>query len=452
MARIAVVDDQTLMRESIQETLCAAGYEVDAFSSGTAAVEALSAGEYDLLITDLKMPRMTGLELLAKAAEIAPSLPVVVITAHGTVESAVDAMKKGAFDYIAKPFDPDELELVVKRGVSHSRLLRENELLRSRIGDNSDVPVMVGADSGLAAVSSLIERVAATDATVLISGPSGTGKEVVARRVHYLSHRRENPFICVNCAALNAGLLESELFGHEKGAFTGADKMRRGRFELAEGGTVLLDEVSEIDPHLQAKLLRVLQEREYERVGSSATRRMNVRIIATTNRDLAKEVSDGRFREDLYYRLNVFPVVVPSLAERSLDVPGLARHFLRLLARESGQEAPELSEDAVRLLTRYQWPGNVRELKNIIERAFIMGVGRRIEKSHIENWLSDRVETASGPVIRPGMTIKDAEEILIRLTLERHQGHREKTADALGISVRTLINRLREWKMEANVA
>ncbi len=302
MARIAVVDDQALMRESIAETLSGEN-RVDTFATGRAALDALGAEEYDLVITDLKMPGMTGMEVLARAAETAPGVPVVVITAHGTVESAVDAMKKGAFDYIAKPFDPDELEVVVRKAVHHRQVLRENELLRSAMGDGDAASVMVGADSGLAPVSLLIDRVAATDATVLVSGESGTGKEVVARRIHALSKRGEKPFICVNCAALNAGLLESELFGHEKGAFTGAEKMRRGRFELAEGGTILLDEVSEIDARLQAKLLRVLQEREYERVGSSVTRRMDVRIVATTNRDLAKAVGEGDFREDLVLSL-----------------------------------------------------------------------------------------------------------------------------------------------------
>jgi DNA-binding NtrC family response regulator len=455
MAFVAIVDDQRLMRESMAETLSSKGCRTEVFTSGADALAAISADDYDVLITDLKMPQMSGLELLAKAAEVAPGLPVVVITAHGTVESAVDAMKRGAFDYIVKPFESDELEMVVDRAVSHRHLVRENELLKRRVSEEDSAPIMVGADSGLQAVSALIERVAPTDATVLVSGQSGTGKEVIARRIHHMSRRREKPFVCVNCAALNAGLLESELFGHEKGAFTGADRMRRGRFELAEGGTTLLDEVSEIDPHLQAKLLRVLQEREYERVGSSVVRRMDVRVIVTTNRDLAKEVASGRFREDLYYRLNVFPIHVPALSERQEDVAGLARHFLRQLARQSGREAPEVTQEAMSLLTKYAWPGNVRELKNVMERAFIMGLGDRIESGHIEAWLCGDERRESGPTLRPGMTIKDAEETLIRMTLEKYSGHREKTAQALGISVRTLINRLREWKMEtseANVA
>jgi len=455
VALVAAVDDQQLMRESIAETLEARGYKVRTFASGADALSAIAADDYDVLMTDLRMPQMTGLELLAKAAEMCPGLPVIVITAHGTVESAVDAMKRGAFDYIVKPIDPDELEMVVNRAVAHTMLLRENELLRRSVCDEDGAPIMVGADAGLGAVSSLVERVAATDATVLVSGQSGTGKEVVARRIHYLSKRREKPLVCVNCAALNAGLLESELFGHEKGAFTGADRMRRGRFELAEGGAILLDEVSEIDHHLQAKLLRVLQEKEYERVGSSVVRNMDVRVIVTTNRDLSKEVAAGRFRQDLYYRLNVFPIHVPPLCERPEDIPGLARHFLRQLARESGREAPEITGEAMHLLAGYNWPGNVRELKNVMERAFIMGFGDKIEEGHIDGWLAGEKAETSGPVLRPGMTIQDAEEILIRMTLERYGGHREKTAQALGISVRTLINRLREWKLEnseANVA
>ena len=452
MARIAVIDDQALMRESIAETLRSSDYKVEAFGSGEAALEAISGQDFDLVITDLKMPGMSGMEVLARLSDLAAGVPVVVITANGTVESAVDAMKKGAFDYIVKPFDPDELEMVVKRGAAHRQLVRENELLRSRVESDEPAGVMVGADSGLAQVSALIDRVAATDATVMVSGESGTGKEVIARRIHALSRRRERPFICVNCAALNAGLLESELFGHEKGAFTGADKMRRGRFELADGGTILLDEVSEIDPGLQSKLLRVLQEREYERVGSSVTRKMDVRIIATTNRDLAKAVARGDFREDLYYRLNVFPITAPPLRERRQDVAGLARYFLRVLTRQSGREAPEMSEETIKLLARYDWPGNVRELKNVMERAFIMGLGQRIEKAQVESWLSPEPKPAGGAELRAGMTIKEAEETLIKMTLERFGGHREKTAEALGISVRTLINRLREWKMEANVA
>jgi DNA-binding NtrC family response regulator len=451
VASIAVVDDQELMRESIAETLRSDELEVSAYASGAEALAALARREFDLIITDLKMPGMSGLELLSKAADAAPGVPVVVITAHGTVESAVDAMKRGAFDYISKPFNPDELEVVVERALGHRRLLLENELLRSVAGDDS-APSMVGADSGLSRVSALIERVAPSDATVMIAGESGVGKEVVARRLHALSPRREKPFISVNCAALNAGLLESELFGHEKGAFTGADAMRRGRFELAEGGTILLDEVSEIEGRLQAKLLRVLQEREYERVGSSATRRMNVRVIATTNRDLAAAVEEGSFRRDLYYRLNVFPIEVPALRERKEDVAGLARFFLRTLSAESGRTAPKISPEAVELLTRYTWPGNVRELRNVMERAFVMGFGGEIKSEDISAWLSGPSTQADGEALAAGMTLKDAEEILIRKTLERYDGHRQKTADALGISVRTLINRLQQWKAEANVA
>ncbi|MHC4711929.1 MAG: sigma-54-dependent transcriptional regulator [Planctomycetota bacterium] len=448
---MAVVDDQAVMRESIEETLAQAGFEVSAFPGGTAALEAVGERQFDVVITDLKMPEMSGLELLGNLADAAPGVPVVVITAHGTVESAVDAMKRGAFDYITKPFNPDELEVTIGRAVEHRRLVEENEILRSRISDD-DAPVMVGADSGLAQVSALIERVAASDVSVLITGESGTGKEVVARRIHGLSSRAEKAFICVNCAALNAGLLESELFGHEKGAFTGAERMRRGRFELAEGGSILLDEVSEIDPHLQAKLLRVLQEKEYERVGSSATRETDVRIIATTNRNLAKEVEEGRFREDLYYRLNVFPIEVPALRERPGDIPGLARYFLRSFAEQSGRGTMKVSDDAMDVLSRYRWPGNVRELMNVMERAFVMGLGEAIEGASIEPWLGCQPKRRGVAGLEAGMTLKEAEEALIKATLERYGGHRQKTADALGISVRTLINRLQQWKAEANVA
>src|SRR3954471_2050176 len=333
MARILVVDDQELMRDSLAANLAREGHEVVATHDGTVAVSRLEGStRFDLLITDLKMPKMTGIELLAEAKRLRPDMPVVLMTAFATVQTAVEAMKLGAYDYIQKPFDGDEIRLLVERTLEHNRLVKENQALRTMAEQLAPRP-LIGSGETMAQVRRRIELVARSSATVLIRGESGTGKEVVARAIHAASERRDRPMLAVNCAALSESLLESELFGHEKGAFTGADKMRRGRFELADGGTLLLDEISEIAPGLQAKLLRVLQENAFERVGSSMTQQVDVRVIATTNRHLEKAVAEGKFREDLFYRLNVVPIDLPPLRERADDVPELCRHFLHLVSK-----------------------------------------------------------------------------------------------------------------------
>jgi DNA-binding NtrC family response regulator len=372
MARILVVDDQEMMRDSLAATLARDGHEVVACGDPAAAVARLGApGRLDLLITDLKMPKMTGIELLQESRRIRADMPVVLMTAFATVSTAVEAMKLGAYDYIQKPFDGDEIKLLVDRTLEHSRLVRENQALRGMTELAAPRP-LIGGGELMAQVRQKIERVARSNATVLICGESGTGKEVVARAIHNASPRRERPFLAVNCAALSENLLESELFGHEKGAFTGADKMRRGRFELADEGSLLLDEISEIAPALQAKLLRVLQESTFERVGSSVSQQVDVRVIATTNRDLEAAVEEGKFRRDLFYRLNVVPIQLPPLRQRSEDVPELCRHFLHQIARRENSPFRHMEHEAVRLLQRYPWPGNVRELQNIIERASVL--------------------------------------------------------------------------------
>jgi DNA-binding NtrC family response regulator len=434
MSKILVVDDEAILRDAIAEALRRAGHEVDAFDSGRPAMDRFARESYRLVITDLKMPGMDGMAVLEEARRLAEDVPVIVVTAHGTVETAVAAMKKGAYDFIIKPFKLEELEVLVQRALEHGQLAAENEVLRARVGE-PDGPDAVWSPA-TRAVYETLERAAASDATVLVAGESGTGKEVAARTLHRLSRRRAEPFLCVNCAALSAGLLESELFGHEKGAFTGADRMRKGRFELAHGGTLLLDEVSEIDPGLQAKLLRVLQERSFERVGSSQARRADVRVVATTNRDLPAEVARGRFREDLYYRLNVLPVRMPPLRERREEIPLLAEHFLR-------RHRKRISRGAMKRLCEYGWPGNVRELANVIERAAVLSPGEEISSETIAPWLEGG---ARAPLSLVGVPLEAIERRAIEENLKACGGNREKTAQILGISSRTLRDKLKIWE------
>jgi two-component system response regulator HydG len=450
MARILVCDDQEMMRDSLVTNLVREGHDVVGTGDPTHAVTRLQGSErFDLLITDLKMPKMTGIELLAEARRLRPDMPVVLMTAFATIETAIDAMKKGAYDYIQKPFDGDEIKHLVDRTLEHNRLIKENQALRS-IAEQQNAPrPLIGSGAAMADVKRKIELVAKSNATVLIRGESGTGKEVVARAIHAASDRRDRPMLAVNCAALSENLLESELFGHEKGAFTGADKMRRGRFELADGGTLLLDEISEIAPALQAKLLRVLQESTFERVGSSVSQQVDVRVIATSNRDLEMSVEEGKFRQDLFYRLNVVPIELPPLRQRSEDVQELCRHFLHQIAKRDNTPFRHVETEAARLLQRYHWPGNVRELQNIIERATILesepGV---VRAATIEPWLKTRGNTAVSSAVEDlaGKPLADIEKQVILTTLHQFKGHRIKTAGALGIGVRTLGMKLKRWK------
>jgi DNA-binding NtrC family response regulator len=432
MSRILVLDDEAILRDAIAEALRRAGHAVDAFDSGRPALDAFAQGGVDLVISDFRMPGMDGVSVLEEAKRLAPDVPFIIVTAHGTVETAVGAMKKGAYDFIIKPFKLEELEALVTRALEHRSLTVENEVLRARVSESETDSVWSAATRD---VYQLLERAAQSDATVLISGESGTGKEVAARTLHRLSKRRAAPFLCVNCAALSAGLLESELFGHEKGAFTGADRLRKGRFELADGGTLLLDEVSEIDPGLQAKLLRVLQERAFERVGSSQTRRADVRVVATTNRDLPTEVEKGRFRQDLYYRLNVLPVRMKPLRERRDEIPLLAEHFLK-------KHRKALSRGAMNRLCGYDWPGNVRELGNVIERAAVLSPGDEISGEMIAPWLEG---PARAPEATVGVALEDVERRVIEENLKANGGNREKTARVLGITSRTLRDKLKRW-------
>ncbi|MCC6425351.1 MAG: sigma-54-dependent Fis family transcriptional regulator [Phycisphaerales bacterium] len=518
MRTVLVVDDKEMMRDSVAGTLRRAGMEVITANDGAAALEAIAQKRPDAVITDQKMPGMGGIELLEKIRQIDDELPVVVMTAFGSIETAVRAMRLGAFDYLTKPFEGDELLITAKRAIEHAALLREHAVLRAtvsasepaRTGDGAagtsrecrrGVDRLIGSSVAMRDLRRHVAAVAGSQGTVLICGESGVGKEVVARAIHESSGRSSAAYLGVNCAALSESLLESELFGHERGAFTGAEKMRKGRFELADGGTLVLDEVSEVPAQIQAKLLRILQERAFERVGSSITIGVDVRVVATSNRDLQKSIDHGQFRQDLFFRLNVLPVHVPSLRERREDIPELAAHFVGQIARREGRGNVGFDTGAVDLLQQYHWPGNVRELQNICERAVVLtaevaggGGAVTVGAEVIEPWLRTgslsgtfpgsngtsafhgtsngslpEIKSLHGPVngLNNGLTngvgngaangiangvhashrtLEEIERDAIVQTLVRHNGHRQRTASALGIGVRTLGLKLKRWK------
>jgi DNA-binding NtrC family response regulator len=453
MPRILVVDDKEMMRDSLEAILTRTGYVVRMVGSAIEALKRLEKQSFDVILTDLKMPRMDGLQFLDEVRTRQTDALVIMMTAFATIDTAVEAMRKGAYDYIQKPFDADEIILLLARGLEHRRLQKENEAFQVNARDEHRGRELIGSSPAMLTLKERIELVAASSATVFIRGDSGTGKELIARSIHRQSARANNPFLCVNCAALSSSLLESELFGHEKGAFTGADQMRKGRFELADGGTLLLDEISEMDLELQAKLLRVLQEREFERVGSSLSRQVNVRVIATTNRDLDVWAREGRFREDLYYRLNVVPIQVPPLCQRSgEDIEALCEYYLNCCAAQEGKVAKVLSRSALAILKNYSWPGNVRELENLMERISILDAAEVITDNAIRIWL-DGSDTGKAESVTEsgGMKLADLERDLIEKTLENFDGHRQKTAESLGIGVRTLGMKLKKWKSEESL-
>ena len=452
-SKVLVVDDKQMMRDSVGATLQRAGYTVVAASDGETAASMVAKHRPAAVITDLKMPEMDGLALLSRLKQADDQLPVILMTAYGTVDDAVRAMKDGAFDFVQKPFEGDQLVMVVNRAVEHRRLVQENAALKTHTRCIDATPALVGRSPVMKRLAQQIQQIAASHSTVLIAGESGTGKEVVARNLHVHSPRRDRIMLCLNCAALSSSLLESELFGHEKGAFTGADQLRKGRFELADGGTLLLDEISEISPQLQAKLLRVLQEGQFERVGASMSMQVDVRVIATTNRDLTQSVAKGEFRQDLFYRLNVLPVTIPPLRDRLDDVPLLAEHFLSRVALREGRPAKRFDDEALKILQQYAWPGNVRELQNICERASVLSRSSVIEAGTIQPWLLGAdVALSSGAVageaaaVSPVKPLEEVEREQILRTLGHFEGNRQQTAEALGIGVRTLGLKLKKWK------
>ena len=445
--RVLVVDDHARARESMADVLVQSGHRVECSSSAPEALQMLGRGSYDCIVTDLKMPGMNGLEFIVQIEQRRHKVQVVMVTAHATVASAVEAMRHGAFDYIEKPFDVDRLEQLVAQAIRHGRLLNHESGKNGPAGPCEPTP-MIGSSPQMQALRARIAQVGPTPETVLITGESGTGKELVAKAMHAASDRRDGPLVSLNCPVLSAHLMESELFGHERGAFTGADAARIGRFQMAHRGSILLDEVTEIDLPLQAKLLRVLQEKSFERVGSSQTVRVDVRVLATTNRDLQAEVDRQRFREDLYYRLAVVPLNVPPLRERRADVPQLADHFLRRCGERLQKESCTLEPSARQLLVDYHWPGNVRELENIVTRASVLNLGSPVGADELRRWLiaepgrSDGNQPTDVPV---GLSLQEMERKLIEATLEHYSGHRAKTAKALGIGIRTLSGKLRQY-------
>ncbi len=450
MSHICVVDDKALLRDSVSEALRREDHTVEAFENPTLAVDRVARGEFDLVLSDMKMPKMDGITFLRSLRSRGCETPMIMMTAFGTIDSAVEAMRLGAFDYVQKPFEAEAIAVQVERALQHRRLKAENEALRTSLDDLRRQRTMVGDSEAMRRVRRQIAQIASSDATVLIAGESGTGKELVAGSIHAQSARADKPMLCLNCAALSGSLLESELFGHERGAFTGADRLRKGRFELADGGTLLLDEVSEMALPLQAKLLRVLQEGEFERVGSSTTRKADVRVIATTNRDLEEWVTKRRFRGDLYFRLNVLPVHMPPLRNRGSDIRALVEHFLKEAAARDGRKPLTLSDDACRALQEYSWPGNVRELENLCQRAAVLVTDGALTSDVVRGWLqSDAAPSAPFANLRPGRMLEDVERWLIEKVLEENGGHRQRSAKALGMGVRTLGLKLKQWREEA---
>ena len=447
--RIAVVDDEPRMGKVLGMVLGRDGHEVEVFTRGADLVAALEARAFDAVVTDLKMPGMTGMDVLEHMRAHAPGTPVVMVTAHGTVDVAVEAMKQGAFDFIQKPFDNARCRAIVRRALEVTRLERENRYLRAEVAQRHHPDGIIALSGSMHRVLELTRRAARSATTVLVHGESGTGKELIARAVHYYSERVGEPFVAVNCGALAAGVLESELFGHARGAFTGASASREGVFVRAGGGTVFLDEIGEVDASFQAKLLRVLQEREVLPVGAQATVPVRARIVAATNRDLRAEVDAGRFREDLYYRLSIIPLQIPPLRERAEEVIPLARHFLARAAARMGVSRTGWTPEVEAYLTGHTWPGNVRELENLIERAVALSLGEVIE---MEDLMLD-VSRAPAPVGALGEGTLD--EVVaavtarhVRATLARCEGRRQEAADALGIDRTTLYRLMKRHAIE----
>ncbi len=449
-ARIMVIDDDPLMRNSTQEILRRAGYDADAFTNGQDGINALEANDYQLILCDMKMPGLSGLEVLDKVKSINEIIPFIVMTAYGTIETAVSAMRKGAYTFIEKPVSsPDELEMLVARALEFTQLREENRSLRQQLSKTCQY---VGQSKAMRDVDAMVKSIAGARSTVLITGESGTGKELVARAIHANSTRSARPFIKVNCAALPENLIESELFGHKKGAFTGAIRDTKGKFELASGGTLLLDEIGEMPLSIQSKLLRVLQEREIDKVGGEQPIAVDVRIIATTNRDLRKEIGRGVFREDLYYRLNVVPIHLAPLRERKEDVAELLDYFIKQFNDENGFAVEGADENAVAKLVNYRWPGNIRELQNMVERAVVLQKSGWLKPDCFP--LGDPLQSPASRVdgIASGITVAEMEKRLIIRTLDDCANSRTKAADLLGISVRTLRNKLQEYGQAAPVA
>ncbi|HEX4166082.1 MAG TPA: sigma-54 dependent transcriptional regulator [Bryobacteraceae bacterium] len=449
--RILIVEDEDKLRRVVQLELESQGYEVD--GAATAEQGLGLATVANLIVTDLRLPGMDGLQFMAELHGRGVGAPVVVITAHGSVETAVEAMKKGASDFLQKPFSLDHLTAVVERVLAFQSLRSENQRLREQLDQRYQYGNIIGRSPGMREIFNTVERVAPTRATVLLAGESGVGKDMIARAIHQHSPRKNHPFVKINCTALPENLMESELFGYEKGAFTGANTTKPGRFEQADKGTAFLDEIGDVPANIQVKLLRILQERQFERLGSNVTRNVDVRIVAATNVDLRGALEQGRFREDLYYRLNVVPINVPPLRERKEDIPFLAMHFVRKLAADLGSPIKEVSPAAMDRLVAHPWPGNVRELENTIERSLVLASGEALEAADVRleapRGLPNAGVTQQAPLLPEGETLEHWEQMMIREALRRANGNKSQAARLLGLTRNALRYRLSQMGMDS---
>lgn len=447
---ILLVDDDSAHRTMLKVNLASFGFNVIEATDGDEVLPAIKKRKFDLILLDLKMNRMDGLTTLAALLKASITIPVIVITAFSSVESAVEAMKKGAFDYVTKPIDMDELGLIISRALNFKTLSDENTSLKEKLSKQYQFGNIIGKSPVMQEMFSTLSMVAPTDATVLLTGASGTGKELVANAVHQNSSRSTGPFIKLNCAALHENLLESELFGHEAGAFTGAASRRKGRFELAHKGTLFLDEIGDMSLATQAKILRVLQEGEFERVGGSDIVSVDVRVLAATHKDLEKMVDEGSFRQDLFFRLSVVPIHLPALQERSIDIPELTSFFLNKYAKKNRKDIKGIHPEALNLLMQYEWPGNIRELENTIERAVILCLGEQITPHELPpQFFSEKVRIGDESLSHAGedFTLRDMEREVIRTTLDKTGNNKSLTAKKLGIARQTLLNKIKEYKL-----
>lgn len=441
---ILIIDDEKNIREGLADAMELEGYKAFVAEDGKAGLERIAKGDIDLVITDLRMPGITGEQVLSKVTAENPGVPVIVLTGHGSIDAAVDAMRNGAYDFLTKPLNLDQLTMIVKRALEGRMLALQHRQLQEELENRKSFESIIGKNAEMQKIFQMVRRVAPSKASVLITGESGVGKELITNAIHNLSQRKDKPFIKVHCAALSESLLESELFGHEKGSFTGATARKRGRFELANGGTIFLDEIGEINQNVQIKILRVLQERKFERVGGEETIEVDVRVIAATNKDLEKEIAEGRFREDLYYRLNVVHINVPPLRERKDDIPLMVNSFLTEFAEENGKKIEGIDSRARSALYKYDWPGNIRQLRNCIESAVVMCEGKVITLDDLPPTISQSTQedVIQVPV---GITMEEAEKIVILQNLAVNKGNKTKTADILGIGRKTLHRKLDEW-------
>jgi len=443
--RILLVDDEEIMRSSLSDWLKEDGYYVVAVEDGYKAIDKVKEEEWDLAIVDLKMPKIDGLEVLKRLNKIRPQLPVIIITAYATVDTAVMAIKSGAADYIVKPFNPEEISVVIARLVEHQRLLKENIQLRKELSKRFEFQDLIGKSSKMQKLTEMIRTVAPTKSTILIKGDSGTGKELVARAIHVLSPRKDCPFIAAACGAIPESLLEAELFGYEKGSFTGAVSQRRGRIELADKGTLFLDEIGDISIKTQVDLLRFIQEREFRRVGGKTPIKVDIRIIAATNKNLEEMISRDEFREDLYYRLNVITIEVPPLRERKEDIPVLANHFMEKFSLDTGKKMYGISDQAMKVLMEFNWPGNVRQLENVVEHAVVVADELEIQAKDFPEFFG-KLEPEKG-VQGSGQSLEELEKVHIRNVLLSQNWNVRKSAAVLGINRVTLYNKIKKYKL-----